>query len=1197
MGSRNRVCPLKEDEKCVIEEDSLQGTCPVSNGLANSFASHFSAVEFCGQIARLDSSLSHDQSALAEESTCEGQPEPPSRVSPMEEEAKRENEQNSSQEAAHHVSNSSANGFTSQVSAVEFRGQILRVNSSMSKSALTVQNDLPARPPSSPSSYSKRRNSDFVYVEKMLKEINASAGADTSSRSRKESVPAYEPILEFSVDGTTGQNEEENRGQEPSENGEESVGGKKNKTCLPVAEEPNQALLKYFVTLSSSSDCDDKLDLGHIQSLLLEGACVNTCDRFSQTLLHEVSRNWGTDVAQFFIDKGADVNKADDFGRTPLHVAASADYSEMVRFLIDNGADIELTTKGEKQTPLHFAAKNEAPQSVKILLAYGAETEVRDYKQRTPLQLAAESNSAESAKLLLEGGATAGARDDSGMSALTLMITKMPSVALRALDQFHVTDRSHRKQRYYLNFLEQCDPDTKRQSVNLSPLQAVVEVNCFELIMHPIFQRLIEVKWGFFGLRAWLGIFLNVLLAVAYTVLGVTHPTDVANYYYPLSKSAWKIPLEAAVVLLTFNEIRKEIKEFYQSKRENKGFISWRKKEVKRDLQYCHPRWTQEKNFIKQHVKQIKHRKKTYFQDKWNYLDWVAYLMLIIVIILHVINVVVENNQYNGYFTRIHACTIIIIWVRLLKFARPFPSQGPFVVILDNILVDTIRWGFVIAMFYIPYAAAFWMLFGPGSMREPVKGYDNVGHLAFTIIRFPLVDNYNFDDLEKEYPVMSRVLCGSFLILAAIVLMNLYIALLSNTFQRVYDNARATAAMQRARLLQDLESSASDHRVERYRDHVRNRCSPEGNDFLVIISDEEEQNRKQVEKIALVHTIVSDRLGGKKFGKVRKSEFDTVLEDVDSLKRSQGEMQKSIDHLHLRLEEIGSLNSLIYEEIAKLVQHEKEQVSAITDVNTEVTSLNTNMEYKVESLSRGVESGFETVEIEAKLRNSVLEGNLGARFDQLQTELMEISSKCDEHETHIKQYEENLMARVGHLEAFVISMKDDKTMEKPKERKLSPRPKSRATSPRSSQLVDANREVVKAVATSSGRIPLDVETASVSDFPNGDTVAEKQKKRSNIMSGQAARDEFLTRLKETLTPISPPNLAPCGEDNEADKTDLDCANGDTIVEKQRKRSIIMSGQAARDDYVARLKGILAPISPPNLAPCAGESEENKGKTD
>lgn len=68
--------------------------------------------------------------------------------------------------------------------------------------------------------------------------------------------------------------------------------------------DPNQALLQYFAKLSSSADMDDSLDLEHIQSLLREGASVNTCDRYGQTLLHEVSKTWGIDVAQFFIDQG-----------------------------------------------------------------------------------------------------------------------------------------------------------------------------------------------------------------------------------------------------------------------------------------------------------------------------------------------------------------------------------------------------------------------------------------------------------------------------------------------------------------------------------------------------------------------------------------------------------------------------------------------------------------------------------------------------------------------------------------------------------------------------------------------------------------------------------------------------------------------------------------------------------------------------
>lgn len=59
----------------------------------------------------------------------------------------------------------------------------------------------------------------------------------------------------------------------------------------------------------------------------------------------------------------------------------------------------------------------------------------RQMKQQTnpnnlsvSLQIAAESNSAECARILLEEGASAGTRDDSGMTALTLMVTKMPSV-------------------------------------------------------------------------------------------------------------------------------------------------------------------------------------------------------------------------------------------------------------------------------------------------------------------------------------------------------------------------------------------------------------------------------------------------------------------------------------------------------------------------------------------------------------------------------------------------------------------------------------------------------------------------------------------------------------------------------------------------------------------------------------------------
>lgn len=488
--------------------------------------------------------------------------------------------------------------------------------------------------------------------------------------------------------------------------------------------------------------------------------------------------------------------------------------------------------------------------------------------------------------------------------------------AYRALDQFHSVERIHRKQNYYLNFLENCDCPKEITTPVPSPLQAASLSNCLELVMHPIFQRLIDVKWRYFRVEAWLDILPNMLMAVLYTILACSMPQDVSTFYTPLSQMWWKIVIEIVFAAIMFNEIRKEVKEYYRSKKQSQRLIKWRRKEVERDLAFCHPRWPQERKFVEQElrrIKQDKRNKQIYFTDSWNYIDWITYAMLIVVIILHFVNVYIKNTVYNDVFVRILSCTVIPVWVRLLKYARPFHHQGPFVVMLGHIIEDSSKWLFVILMFYIPYGAAFWIMFGPNA-QTPVRGYNDTTSLIYTVIRIPLLDDYNFAALDQAAPYMSRILCGSFIIIAAIVLMNLYIALLSNTFQRVYDNARATAAMQRARLIQDLELDVSVKKLKRYRELISTNYSPEESDYITVLSEEDEQNRKQEEKVSEMHNIVSKRFGGKKFGKLERSDFDAVLEDLDNLKRSQSEMKRSLSALTSNFEELAKTTSLLLEE-------------------------------------------------------------------------------------------------------------------------------------------------------------------------------------------------------------------------------------------------------------------------------------------
>ncbi len=60
-------------------------------------------------------------------------------------------------------------------------------------------------------------------------------------------------------------------------------------------------------------------------------------------------------------------------------------------------------------------------------------------------------------RYLVERGAPAGVFDESGLSAIALMIEKMPKIAKEALEQFVYIDRAFRKEHYYLSYLE-ADP-------------------------------------------------------------------------------------------------------------------------------------------------------------------------------------------------------------------------------------------------------------------------------------------------------------------------------------------------------------------------------------------------------------------------------------------------------------------------------------------------------------------------------------------------------------------------------------------------------------------------------------------------------------------------------------------------------------------------------------------------------------------
>ncbi|XP_052775718.1 uncharacterized protein LOC128213734 isoform X3 [Mya arenaria] len=684
-------------------------------------------------------------------------------------------------------------------------------------------------------------------------------------KKKKSSGDVWETVTSRSIEGNTprvtGQDSQKN--DEKGALGlddihEDFVSGKDklfgNKKTMSSAS--NRALMQYFAKLGRS-ESDEFIDLEFVESLLQNGADINCTDKHGQTLLHEVASKWHIDVAKFLIENGADANKPDAFGRTPLHVAAADNYPDMVNLLIDSGAEKEAKTYGENQTAVHYAARNDAIDSLKTLIKRRCEYKmVMDYKGRTPLHVAAQLDRSETSRLLLDLEAPVGLTDNKGQAIMTWMITKMPPVALEALGQLHVRDRPNRKQYFHLNALMNDKAKDPGMVVQI-PLQVAVRYKQFDILMNQVFLTLMNMMWiKFARWRAYGGLFFNFSYILLWTVYGVVIEYD-KRHDYVLPEQWWRIILIIAAVGITMWQIVDEIREYRRSSYLHSNYQDWREKEIEEDLKFCHPRWPEERLFLENELENVRSSHTNYLSDMWNWFDWICYTLLLAVIGTHIADIISHTDQLARHHIRLTAVVIIFLWLRLMKNIRAFALLGPFVVMLGTMAQDLLKFAFLYFEFYIPYLCAFWMIFGGtkfpmndnGTVRAEnvtVPGFEKFNDAMFTMWRMTLVDEYAYEDMVSIDNVMAPLLVATWLFLSAVLCLNLLIALFSDTFQRVYDNAKANAVMQKCIMILSFWEGMSNEARFKFMDFISNECSPFKDDYDDDMTDTDGQDLQKV---------------------------------------------------------------------------------------------------------------------------------------------------------------------------------------------------------------------------------------------------------------------------------------------------------------------------------------------------------------
>ncbi|TRY85651.1 hypothetical protein DNTS_008800 [Danionella cerebrum] len=664
---------------------------------------------------------------------------------------------------------------------------------------------------------------------------------------------------------------------------EDAVDGQKN---LKI--QLNRKLLDHFRLLAASNKETDEIsrawNVDVMRFFLERGADFQRADSFGVTPLHVAAALDYEEMLEFLLERGADIEACTFKDKqTPLHFAAKNDAVGSLRTLLLNGADI--TVRDHKgRTPLQLAANFDRSETARLLLEFGADAGVQDSDGQLCI------------------------------TAMIAKMTPVADLAMNqflvkdrmARQQFYYLHLMEPKP------AEKSNPKASDPS---SPLEFIVNQGKLDLIMHPVVLKLITIKWNLYGRTgAWILLLLNFLFIVSWTTVAISVsvrpdgdrydlPKDwwrvllvvlalvltVADMYrevmeivrtgawillllnflfivswttvaisvsvrpdgdrYDLPKDWWRVLLVVLALVLTVADMYREVMEIVRSRRKLKLWQRWTVQKINEDLTYSHPMWPEERTYLEGQIKYIRDLKGKYAQDPWNIFDWLVHLLLLAVLGLHVADIFLMSDTLRINSLRLFAVSIIFLWLRLMKHVRAFRPMGPFIVMLGKIAGDVLRFLFLYIEIYIPYACAFWIIFG--GLAE-VPSMQTVPELLYSLYRITLVDDYEFDAMLDVDAVMAYLLCGTFLALSAILCVNLLIALLSDTFQRVYDNALANAVMQQAATILQIEESMPCLRHCYDKGHIHHHCAPLGeyyDDDVTINPEHHAEMKKLTEQI------------------------------------------------------------------------------------------------------------------------------------------------------------------------------------------------------------------------------------------------------------------------------------------------------------------------------------------------------------
>ncbi|CAN0285897.1 unnamed protein product [Pylaiella littoralis] len=540
-----------------------------------------------------------------------------------------------------------------------------------------------------------------------------------------------------------------------------------------------------------------------LRYLLQKGADIHSKSHLGQTVVFMLVSSRGKEaipMLKYLVEEcGLSLSDKDNFGSRPLHWAVLHGHLDTVQWISRSTKYQAARANWAKAFEQMQQSRMVRPEHVGAARSWRMRGLRKSARSLTPLGVAVLHNHEHIAKWLMGYGGEDGAclsckRENlfaDGNRDLALVAKTWPELLPEVLQGFeHVQkalstswDTADKRvltptgwsERVYDVRLLYGIPEVP---VNRSPLSILLTTDHPLVFETKVVQMVVALKWSVFGRRYYLWELGRYLFLAMSFIMGFVMWADAANWVGPLDSSDDRLAVVGGTVSRLLCWVLTLYNLFVEEGREVAASKSIKK----------------------------------YLVGGWNLQSVTAYVLVLALIpVFKPWQETVEWGSGPLEYTKadtvrrcLTAPAAIFLFTRLMEHLAMWKSTGIFIAVIRMVIVDTASWSILFILFEAAFALAFYALL------EGNSGYETLW--ASTISIFVLsFGEFDLPFSENEVLNLTAVIMAVvFMLIVAIVYLNLLVAMMTNGYTEVVMMAAAQATMNRAAALVKWEGIMTD---------------------------------------------------------------------------------------------------------------------------------------------------------------------------------------------------------------------------------------------------------------------------------------------------------------------------------------------------------------------------------------------------